>query len=236
MAESKDIELSDTPDSTGSTDEGGGRDSLTASADGIGSKGERGSGGGSPSLSSSDYLIGHRRPSIRPKHVFVVQKTLPWRLVRDEARELQVIRGMDYDDPVIAAANRLSEQGTYTFTWVGGISNPGDVSKEEWATLTPLLKQEYNAIPVITDQPLWTTFCKLCLWPLLNSQSVTRSFRPVEWRAYKAANRTYAEALAGLLTPLSETADMIWIHNYHLLLYLFLSLSLSRLSNIVLLW
>ncbi|CAE6386385.1 hypothetical protein RSOLAG1IB_02540 [Rhizoctonia solani AG-1 IB] len=81
----------------------------------------------------------------------------------------------------------------------------------------------------ITYKPVWLDdaisaghyegYCKTTLWPLFHYllwQDVTSEI-PVEdegFSAYKQANQAYANAILAVLKP----GDLIWIHDYHLLL------------------
>jgi len=52
------------------------------------------------------------------------------------------------------------------------------------------------------------------LWPLLHYQSNAIKFRQDEWKAYQHVNRLFAEKLATDI----EDGDLVWIHDYHLML------------------
>lgn len=52
------------------------------------------------------------------------------------------------------------------------------------------------------------------LWPLLHYQSDAIRFRQDEWAAYRQVNNIFAEKIA---TEIAD-GDVIWIHDYHLML------------------
>ncbi|THH12060.1 hypothetical protein EW145_g216 [Phellinidium pouzarii] len=62
-------------------------------------------------------------------------------------------------------------------------------------------------------------YCKTTLWPLFHYllwQDVASESASADehWREYVAANRVYAEAVASVYKP----GDLVWVHDYHLLL------------------
>jgi len=74
--------------------------------------------------------------------------------------------------------------------------------------------------PVFLPSPVlksYIAFCKCILWPLFNSQLVTRQYTKEQWAAYKKANVAIANAVRSMVGH-NPDDDLIWIHNYHLLL------------------
>ncbi|MBW2713850.1 MAG: trehalose-6-phosphate synthase, partial [Deltaproteobacteria bacterium] len=57
-------------------------------------------------------------------------------------------------------------------------------------------------------------FSNRTLWPLLHSFPQNTQFDPDDFRAYAQVNQRFAEAAAQVAGP----SDMIWIHDYHLML------------------
>lgn len=57
-------------------------------------------------------------------------------------------------------------------------------------------------------------FSNRVLWPLFHTFPRYLSFVDQEWESYNQANRAFAEAATGLVTP--DTP--VWVHDYHLLL------------------
>lgn len=66
------------------------------------------------------------------------------------------------------------------------------------------------------------------LWPLLHYQPNAFQFHQNEWKAYYEVNQLFAEKLA---TEISD-GDLVWIHDYHLMLLpLLLSEAALKLSK-----
>lgn len=57
-------------------------------------------------------------------------------------------------------------------------------------------------------------FANRALWPLCHNRLDLTTFDPDHYRAYQRVNRLFAEKLQPLLRP----DDLVWIHDYHLLL------------------
>jgi trehalose 6-phosphate synthase len=58
----------------------------------------------------------------------------------------------------------------------------------------------------------YVSFANGVLWPLLHFRLGLVEYRREDYEAYRAVNRKYAEAVAGLLRP----DDLVWVHDYHL--------------------
>lgn len=57
-------------------------------------------------------------------------------------------------------------------------------------------------------------FANRTLWPLLHGRVDLMRFDGAEWAAYRSVNETFAGSLARLLRP----RDLVWVHDYHLML------------------
>ena len=75
--------------------------------------------------------------------------------------------------------------------------------------------------PSVEEFGLYMDFCNTFLWPAFNN--VVRSFQgdnPVpfdkqKWAAYQVVNQRYADIV---VSNLREGSDIVWVHDYHLLL------------------
>ncbi|KAK8206670.1 Trehalose-6-P synthase/phosphatase complex synthase subunit [Zalaria obscura] len=102
------------------------------------------------------------------------------------------------------------------FQWYGW---PGlQVPENEISRLRDGLKKEYNAIPVFMDDDIadrhYNGFSNSILWPLFHYHPGEITFDESAWDAYKEANRLFAKAIAKDV----EDNDLVWIHDYHLML------------------
>ncbi|HJU52489.1 MAG TPA: trehalose-6-phosphate synthase [Acidimicrobiia bacterium] len=133
---------------------------------------------------------------------------------------------------VIVVANRLPIRRTEDGTWT---SSPGGLV----TALTPILQRggtwigwagvgsgppqtfRFNDIDHVTvsvsDAEIddyYLGFCNGTLWPLFHDGIRTPEYHRRWWNAYQRVNQRYAEAVVENSRP----GDLIWIHDYHLLL------------------
>jgi trehalose 6-phosphate synthase len=121
---------------------------------------------------------------------------------------------------------------TTIFQWYGW---PGlEVPLAETEPLKKKLKEDYGAIPIMLDDDLADkhyngfsskTFFQnkfaptqfiadSILWPLFHYHPGNITFGEDIWSAYTKANRLFAKAIAQDV----QDNDMVWIHDYHLML------------------
>ena len=64
------------------------------------------------------------------------------------------------------------------------------------------------------DHTFYFGFCRAFLWPTLHNVIKARCFHEKVWRAYCTANRKFADKVIEVF----ESGDLVWVHDYHLLL------------------
>jgi trehalose 6-phosphate synthase/phosphatase len=100
--------------------------------------------------------------------------------------------------------------------WVGW---PGASVAE---ALRPEVVQEaaarFQSHPVfLTEEQMesfYFGFCNATIWPLFHYFPTYVDYRPSYWEQYKRINRLFADALIKILRP----DDVVWVHDYHLML------------------
>jgi trehalose 6-phosphate synthase/phosphatase len=106
-------------------------------------------------------------------------------------------------------------QGAHKVAWVGW---PGAVSPQRQARAVRAMAREPGLVPVFLPERLvrgyYNGFSNRSLWPLFHSFPTRARFVEGEWAAYREANELFASALARRVRP----GDLVWIHDYHLLL------------------
>ncbi|HXZ85584.1 MAG TPA: trehalose-6-phosphate synthase, partial [Myxococcota bacterium] len=97
-------------------------------------------------------------------------------------------------------------------TWVG---YPGSVRKVDCERLRRELG--YSVAPVFLApaqvRGYYHGFSNGTLWPLFHSLVGHVKLEPRDWRTYEAVNQHFAAVTASV----ARTADLIWIHDYHLM-------------------
>ncbi|KAJ3019622.1 UNVERIFIED_CONTAM: Trehalose-6-P synthase/phosphatase complex synthase subunit [Siphonaria sp. JEL0065] len=99
------------------------------------------------------------------------------------------------------------------FGWLGGLIPVNDRS-----ALESYLYHSYSAVPVHLEPQTadlhYNGFSNGILWPLFHYQPGDISYDELCWEAYKQANSDFADVLAEYI----EDGDLVWIHDYHLML------------------
>lgn len=117
--------------------------------------------------------------------------------------------------------------------WVGTLAMPSDeVPKHVINDIAKRLSDDYNSNAIfpndITFQGHYNSFCKQILWPTLHYQipddPKSKAFEDHSWGHYQLLNQMVADKIVevykkenGHLDP-DDPENMIWIHDYHLLL------------------
>src|SRR6266700_1434905 len=104
------------------------------------------------------------------------------------------------------------EHGARWFGW------PGDVAPSESREIATRLAKEFDCHPVFLSKHLarsfYAGFSNGTLWPLFHSFSTYARYSASEWAAYREVNERFADEVAHALRP----DDVVWIHDYQLLL------------------
>ncbi|KAJ2159406.1 Trehalose-6-P synthase/phosphatase complex synthase subunit [Coemansia sp. RSA 552] len=102
-----------------------------------------------------------------------------------------------------------------SFTWVGW---PGkDFGTEDRAKIDSLLKENSCGAVYLDDETAelyYNGFANSILWPLFHYHPGEMMFEEVAWDAYQRANKAFADSLLDVV----EDGDLVWIHDYHLML------------------
>ena len=101
--------------------------------------------------------------------------------------------------------------------WVGW---PGIIEKnsKKRSELESVLLGNYNCLPVyLSDNDLkkyYHGFSNRTIWPLFHYFSTYSTYNATEWESYKKVNEKFCRRLQEVVKP----GDLIWIHDYHLML------------------
>ena len=112
---------------------------------------------------------------------------------------------------VAALAPALREAGGLWLGWSGQSGDGGAAPrqrKEEGLTVVTI---DLSAEDV---HEYYEGFCNQALWPVMHGFPEQMAFRPSQWAAYRRVNERFAETLR----PLLRAGDLVWVHDYHLLL------------------
>ena len=102
------------------------------------------------------------------------------------------------------------------YAWLGW---PGTTVREKMKDeLRSRLHSELHSYPVFmsekTMDKFYLGFCNRTIWPLFHYFTSNVSYDEDYWLSYKQVNETFCEAITQILRP----DDVVWIHDYHLML------------------
>lgn len=102
------------------------------------------------------------------------------------------------------------------YFWLGWPG--GNVAPEHEAAIRKYGEEQFKCAPVFLPEEsmerFYHGFCNKTIWPLFHYFSTLARFREDYWQEYKNVNRIFGETVVNVLKP----DDMVWIHDYHLML------------------
>lgn len=108
-------------------------------------------------------------------------------------------------------------QDTCRIKWLGW-PGVGIDDAEEREDVTHRLEAEFGYVPVFLSQDevnaYYDGFSNGSLWPILHYNPHLMAYEDTEWNAYQAVNERFAEAIL----ERANLDDLVWIHDYHLML------------------
>jgi len=103
----------------------------------------------------------------------------------------------------------------YQAKWVGW---PGESFPRDRAGIERRLVSKFRSYPVFLPESLarryYSGFSNRTLWPLFHSLAARVNYSASEWEAYREVNERFADKVSRIAGP----EDVIWVHDYHLLL------------------
>ncbi|KAJ2523531.1 Trehalose-6-P synthase/phosphatase complex synthase subunit [Coemansia sp. RSA 1939] len=142
-------------------------------------------------------------------HLIVVSNRLPVTLAQNENEwSFKLSAG-----GLVSALSGLKRE--MSFTWVGW---PGkDFGQEDRLKINSLLKENSCSAVYLDDETAelyYNGFANSILWPLFHYHPGEMVFEEAAWEAYQRANKAFADSLIDIIND----GDLVWIHDYHLML------------------
>lgn len=102
------------------------------------------------------------------------------------------------------------------YLWIGW---PGSTIEEQYReSLEAKALEEYRSYPIcFTEQQMenfYNGFCNKTLWPLFHYFPPYATYQEEYWKQYKEVNESFCRQLVRIV----KRDDIIWIHDYHLML------------------
>jgi trehalose 6-phosphate synthase/phosphatase len=102
------------------------------------------------------------------------------------------------------------------YLWMGWPG--GSVPPEHEAAVRTFAEQQFKSSPVYLPEEsmdrFYLGFCNKTLWPLFHYFPTLTHYDEENWQEYQNVNRAFSEAVVNALRP----DDVLWIHDYHLML------------------
>eukprot|EP01012_Entosiphon_sulcatum_P015766 TRINITY_DN2073_c0_g1_i2.p1 TRINITY_DN2073_c0_g1~~TRINITY_DN2073_c0_g1_i2.p1 ORF type:complete len:862 (-),score=176.49 TRINITY_DN2073_c0_g1_i2:507-3092(-) len=122
-------------------------------------------------------------------------------------------------DVVPSALSSLREQ-RIDFLHVGVLNTPATsghgLSREDQDEIRRMLLETHSCYPIFLEPGVsyghYQGFCKSFLWPIMHY--TFKNFNAQHWHDYKEVHNIFADHIEQLLGP----SDLVWVHDYHLLL------------------
>ncbi|MFZ2455102.1 MAG: bifunctional alpha,alpha-trehalose-phosphate synthase (UDP-forming)/trehalose-phosphatase [Candidatus Altiarchaeia archaeon] len=100
--------------------------------------------------------------------------------------------------------------------WIGW---PGmDVPEERKADITRISREKYKCHPVYISEKqmeeFYEGFCNKTIWPLFHYFPLLTTYDEKYWKSYQDINEVFCNAVMEVIS----SDDVLWIHDYHLML------------------
>jgi trehalose 6-phosphate synthase/phosphatase len=149
------------------------------------------------------------------KRVWIIANRLPFTIEHNDSNELTIRRS---SGGLVNALTSYYEQASIDVDkyWVGVADCTPQVWENEIIPYTKDDKVKFH--PIFVDEHdyenYYSGFCNATIWPLFHYFPTKVEYHEAYWEAYEKVNRNFAEQLIPSLQP----GDLVWIHDYQLML------------------
>ena len=143
----------------------------------------------------------------------IVSNRLPLSFTKGEDGKITAREGAG--GLVTGVRSYLNAKGIGNYVWIGW---PGSTfSKEDEETVRELAR-ENKSVPVFLGDEAYNRFyngfCNRTLYPLFHYFPQFVDYDDKNWETYRAVNEMFRDAVS----KVAEPGDIIWVHDYHLML------------------
>lgn len=158
------------------------------------------------------------RKSHNGKRMIIASNRLPF-TVKGESGDLRFIPSVGGLSTGLYSYLELQKkhpQKMLDYMWVGW---PGNIIEPEWRDVIKSRSlSEFKALPVFLSEEninnFYHGFCNRTIWPLFHYFQVYTKYDEEYWKHYVQVNKIFYHTLLELLEP----DDILWIHDFHLML------------------
>jgi trehalose 6-phosphate synthase/phosphatase len=146
--------------------------------------------------------------------LIIVSNRLPVRMVQRDDGSLDITPSSG--GLVTAMTPILRQRGGLWVGWPGIETDNQDVLAASLADLAAKTGYAFEPVSLSPEEhdAYYLGFSNEILWPLFHDLQSRANFEGSYWDAYQQVNRKFAEAIVRVAEP----EDMVWIHDYHLML------------------
>jgi trehalose 6-phosphate synthase/phosphatase len=150
-----------------------------------------------------------------PMRLLIVSNRLPVTVLDELTLELQESVG-GLASGLRAYLDTAKKDSDFDYVWVGW---PGATVKDQKKEqLKSALISEFKAYPVFLSEKamekFYHGFCNRTIWPLFHYFPSYAVYDEDYWNNYKEVNEEFCKEILKILEP----GDVVWIHDYHLML------------------
>ncbi|MEJ2110775.1 MAG: trehalose-6-phosphate synthase, partial [Acidobacteriota bacterium] len=160
----------------------------------------------------------NQHASPNSSRMIVVSNRLPFTIKgkSEDLRFIPSVGGLSTGISSYLDSHNNSSSHSRNFMWVGW---PGSVIDPAWRKeIKSKSLAEFNALPVFLSEEnienYYLGFCNRTIWPLFHYFQAYTKYNEDYWKHYIRVNRIFYETLLELLEP----GDILWIHDFHLML------------------
>jgi len=105
---------------------------------------------------------------------------------------------------------------SYPSIWIGWAGIGGKKIKKEKDIMEILLSENCHPVPLSQHdvEAYYQGICNRTIWPLFHYFPLYAEYSEDFWQAYEQVNTAFANVVTGIVRP----NDIIWVHDYHLML------------------
>ncbi|HEV8343246.1 MAG TPA: bifunctional alpha,alpha-trehalose-phosphate synthase (UDP-forming)/trehalose-phosphatase [Candidatus Binatia bacterium] len=158
------------------------------------------------------------KTSLMPKRTVVVSNRLPFTVIQENGaiQFKDSVGGVATGLRSVLCSSQSSQPPQPEYVWVGwpGSAINSGLQKEVQSKAF----SEFHSYPVfLSEQDIedfYQGFCNRTLWPLFHYFPSHARYEEAQWLHYKKVNRFFSDALLKII----KDDDVLWIHDYHLML------------------
>ncbi|SDX84474.1 trehalose 6-phosphate synthase/phosphatase [Acetomicrobium thermoterrenum DSM 13490] len=154
------------------------------------------------------------------KRLIIASNRLPFTVEEDDKGDLKLKASAGGLVTGLSAYLDSLQHSSFTegneYVWLGW---PGaSISDEHKEHIKQIAESQFNAYPVFMEEEtmdaFYHGFCNKTIWPLFHYFPTYVVYEKESWESYKEVNEHFCETIMEILRP----DDILWIHDYHLML------------------